>query len=256
MKTSTLSAVFFAAFISVSAHSQILTNYGDATYPGYGYGGSWDGSSGRAINNGSNGRWAAQTFIAPTTGSTTLFAYNFQLNISGGATASFTTAIYNWSGNSIGTLVADTSASFNGLSSYDFSPLGANTVNNPGFGATLVAGQLYAIVVNRTDLGTTGTVQMGIDVTDQNNIDDPLNPISGSYTDGKAFRSSNGTTFSALSGGNNDFAFWVSFDENFLSPAVPEPAVNGAIIGALFVTGLIAWRRYGKKGAVAAQIAA
>jgi hypothetical protein len=41
-------------------------------------------------------------------------------------------------------------------------------------------------------------------------------------------------------------AFWISFDPASLSP-VPEPAVNGAIIGGLFVSGLLAWRRYGRK---------
>lgn len=250
MKTTTLTAVFFAAFISVSASAQILTNYGAATYPDMNYGGSWDGSSGRAINNGGNGRWAAQTFIAPTSGSTTIYAYNFQLNITGGATASFTTAIYEWSGNTIGALVGDTSATFSNLTSYDFAPLGANIVNNPGIGATLVAGNLYALVINRTDLGTTGTVQIGYDTSEGDN------PGSGEYTDGQAFRSSTGTgSFSALGGGVADFAFWVSFDPNSLSP-VPEPAVNGAIIGALFVTALATRRRYSKKAVVSDAITA
>lgn len=251
MKLSTQVTVFFAALLGVTAQAQIITNYGQATYSaaanaGVNYGpwnGTWDGSSGKAINNsGSVGRWAAQTFIAPTSGSTTVYAYNFQLN-SNISTAAFTSSIYTWTGTTIGTLVdPSTTASFT-VGSVGFNPYGMNTVTNPGFGVTLTPGATYALVLNRTDLGTTGIVQYGYDTTGTDA------PGSGEYTDGGAFRSTNGTTFTALTG--NDMAFWISFNSNSLSP-VPEPAVNGAIIGGVFVAGLMVWRRYGRKSAVPA----
>ncbi len=258
MNRLTLTAVLFAAFTGVTASAQILTNYGDATYTDGRYVGSWDGSTGRGI---SAYPWAAQTFIAPTSGSTTLYAYNFQVNVASGSTASFTTAIYAWSGNTIGgQITSDVGTGV--LTNYDFEPVGVNTVSNPGFGVTLNAGQLYALVIHRTD-GGGGTVQLGEDTTEASNLDDPLNPIPGAYMDGKAFRSTigtTGTTFSQLNSGNSDFAFWVSFDSNTLSPdqliAVPEPAVNGAIIGVLFVAGLAVWRRQSKKKATGVSLSA
>jgi len=124
-----------------------------------------------------------------------------------------------------------------------------NTVTNPGFGVTLTPGATYALVLNRTDLGATGIVQYGYDTTGFDA------PGTGEYTDGGAYRYNGangfnpGTTYTSLS--PNDMAFWISFNSNSLSP-VPEPAVNGAIIGGVFVAGLMVWRRYGRKSAVPA----
>ncbi|MFA6289719.1 MAG: hypothetical protein WC661_20240 [Opitutaceae bacterium] len=248
MKRTTLVTLFFAALLGVSAQAQIITNYGQGTYAAgagdngpisYGtWDGSWDGQTGRTINNtGSVGRWAAQTFIAPTSGSSTLYAYNFQLNST--VNASFTTSIYEWTGTTTGTLVAGTTTSF--TASGTFNPYGMNLVTNPGFGVTLTPGATYALVLNRTDLGVSGTVQFGYDTTGADT------PGSGEYTGGGAFKSTTGVgAYTAL--GGNDMAFWISFDAASLSP-VPEPAVNGAIIGGLFVAGLLTWRRYGRKAA-------
>lgn len=240
MKTSTLLAVFFAAFISVSAQAQIITNYGDTTYPGYGYGGNWDGS-GNAVNNANP--WAAQTFTAVS--STPIFAYNVQFNVQNGATPSFTTAIYEWTGSGLGSIVANTTATFVFDTNSGFNPYGANVITNPGIGTvSLNAGSIYAIVIQRTDGGATGIVQTGF----TSNIDGT--PYSG----GAAYRSADGSTFSTVGAG--DYAFWISFESDILSPTVPEPAVNGAIIGALFVAGVIGWRRYGKNAAASAPTAA
>ncbi|CAM3056832.1 hypothetical protein [Rariglobus hedericola] len=241
MKLLKLSSLAFAALLSVSAHAQIITNYGQSTYPGSPWNGNWSGA-GTDI---AAGNWYAQTFIAPTTAA--VFAYNIQFNVLNGATPSFTTSIYTWTGTTLGTLVDFTSASFAYTNDSGFSPVGANVITNPGIGSTaLDAGQVYALVIHRTDAGTSGIAQVG---------SANYNPLSPgiAYAGGSAFVSGNGSTFFDL--GSTDFAFWVSFESDVLSPTVPEPAVNGAIIGALFVTGLFVWRRYGKKGAASAPVA-
>jgi hypothetical protein len=246
-------AVLIAALTSVTASAQILTNYGDITYPDASYGGSWDGSSGRGINSGAPGTWAAQTFIAPV-GGLQVYAYNFQLGIDvvSASRPSFTTAIYEWTGTTLGAMVANSDATFTDVANRIFEPAGANVVTNPGLGTSaLTAGGMYALVIHRLDPGTTGTVQVGYDLGE--------NPV-GNYEDGMAYRSIDGTTFSLLGGGSTDFAFWVSFDPNTLSPdqltAVPEPAVNGAILGAVFVAGLAAWRRRSKNKNAGTPLAA
>ncbi len=240
MKRTTLVTLFFAALLGVSAQAQIITNYGPATYgPTSNWSGTWDGSGAANISNlGSVGRWAAQTFIAPSTPGATVYAYNFQLGVSG-TSANFTTAIYQWTGSTTGSLVTGTDTSFT-VTSAGFNIYGVNNITNPGFGVSLTPGATYALVLYRSDLGTTPTVQYGFDTTGV------FSPGTGDYTNGGAFKSTNGTTYTALTGA--DMAFWISFDPASLSP-VPEPAVNGAIIGGLFVAGLMAWRRYGRKAA-------
>ncbi len=254
MKLSTLITTLFAALLGVTAQAQIITNYGQGTYgPGAGnnngvqfgtWDGTWDGQSGRTINNNAAvGRWLAQTFTVPVSGSSTVYAYNFQLNST--VNSNFTSSIYAWTGSTTGSVVLGTTTSFTANGS--FNPYGMNLVTNPGFGVTLTPGATYALVLNRTDLGTVGTVQSGYDTT---GADSALNSIppgdAGEYIGGGAFKSKDGSTYTSL--GANDLAFWISFDSASLSP-VPEPAVNGAILGGLFVAGLLAWRRYGRKSA-------
>lgn len=248
MKRLTLASFIFAALLGVSAQAQIITNYGDATY-GAGSnwsGGSWDGASGKSISNSTAplvGRWAAQTFTAPAAAGATIYAYNFQLNVNA-ATPTFTASIYEWSsssGTTVGAPLAGTTTTFT-VSSSGFGLYGLNLVTNPGAGVALTPGATYALVLTRTDLSTSGLVQYGYDDTGSSN------PGNGEYAGGGAFRSSDGITYSSL--GANDMAFWISFDPNSLSP-VPEPAVNGAIIGGVFVLGLVGYRRYGRKASAA-----
>jgi hypothetical protein len=232
-----LTSIAFAALLGVSAQAQIITNYGQVVYPDSAWNGNWEGS-GQAINN--SFPWAAQTFTAPTAGP--IYAYNVQFNVQNGATPSFTTAIYEWnnSTSTLGSLLSDTTATFDFTSNSGFNIYGANVVTNPGIGTvSLNVGAMYAIVIRRTDGGTSGIVQTGI-------TNDAAEGTP--YDGGTAFRSTNGTTFAAFPGGISDYAFWLSFDPNSLSP-VPEPAVNGAIIGATLVAGLITWRRRNNKSA-------
>lgn len=246
MNFSKLTSLAFAALLSVSAHGQIITNYGQGgVYSGSNWNGNWDGSTGQAVNASPGvGAWWAQTFTAPVAGSTTLYAYNFQLNIQSGTLPSFTVGIYEWSGSSFGSGVANTGALFNSVADQNFSAYGTNVLANGGTGTVLSPGALYAIVVHRTDTSTTGTVQVGMDYG-----------FSGTpYSGGGAYSSTTGSTFSPVGFGTSDLAFWVSFDPNSLSP-VPEPAVSGSLIGAAFVGALLMRRRRKQKAAPAVTIA-
>ncbi len=286
MKRTTLVTLFFAALLGVSAQAQIITNYGPNTYAtvspsGSSYGpweGSWNGSSGAGIGIGtSSTSWAAQTFLTPSSGFSTVYAYNVQLNVVNLlAPATFDVGLYAWSpqgatstlgaGNNFkadaGSLVSGSNSTFTVASGQGFNPFGNNFVTG---GLTLDPNTIYAIIVKRTDTsasGVGGAVQFGIDNTGGTYVDglgDPVNTdgSSGDYIQGGLYTfqgvasGSNvaGINFTRTGGnGVNDMAFWVSFDPASLSP-VPEPAVNGAIIGGLFVAGLLAWRRYGRKSA-------
>ena len=265
MKRTTLITVIFAALLGATAQAQVITNYGQNTYgpgnlsgDGVAYGvwnGSWDGATGTNIVSGA---YVAQTFLTPgaITDTVNLYAYNTQLIDLSGHTATFSAAIYAWTGSGIagtglnsgsgntqngsivnGSPVAGTNSTFNVTSSV-FGPYG-NNFSNAG-GISLTGGTIYALVIKRTDL-TGDTAQYGVDTTAT---------VDGGYADGSLYSSAGGTNFSRTNyPAYRDLAFWVSFQAESLSP-VPEPAVNGAIIGGLFVVGLIAWRRYGRKSAV------
>ncbi len=262
MKRFTLGTIFFAALIGVTAQAQVITNYGQSTYgpanvsgDGLNYGGwngTWDGYTGSGI---APGAYVAQTFMTPgaITDTVNLYAYNTQLIDLSGHTATFSAAIYAWTasgtagtglnsgpGNTLdgsivnGSYIAGTNSTFNVTSSV-FGPYG-NNFSNAG-GIALTGGTIYALVIQRTDL-TGGTAQYGMDSTAT---------VDGAYAGGSLYSSSAGTNFARIGApGYRDLAFWVSFQAETLSP-VPEPAVNGAIIGGLLVVGLIAWRRYGRK---------
>jgi hypothetical protein len=235
MTISKLTTLVFAAVASVVGHAQIITNYGQSyLYEDSNWNGNWTGS-GQSVSN-STPLWAAQTFTATTSGP--IYAYNVQLKALGSAQPTFTTSIYEWTGSGLGAHIANTDATFAFTTNDDFGAYGSNVVTNPGLGTVaLNAGSLYAIVIQRTD-GGVGTAQIGV----TNDFEE-----SGiAYSGGMAYRSTNGTTYTTVAGGIADFAFWVSFSPTSLSP-VPEPAVNGVIIGALFVTGLIARRRHWKR---------
>lgn len=272
MKLSTQVTVFFAALLGVSAQAQILTNYGpgDGTntnggaynaangYPAEAYTGTWDGGSGKSI---SPSFFAAQTFLTPgVSGLVQLYAYNFQLNVSAPVVANptfhptFTAGIYAWTGSGVGSggntslgtkgaLVDGTQFSFTPVIGEGFTIYGTNSVTAPGFGSTLDANTIYALVIQRTDtpIGSVAgsVVQYGYDV-------------GGNYVDGQLYTSTAGSSFSQASG--QDMAFWASFQAESLSP-VPEPAVSGALIGAAFVVGLVTVRRYRNKKASVAQVA-
>lgn len=274
MKRTTLGTILFAALFGVTAHGQIITNYGPNTYntiPDINPNGSWNGTTGNLIGpTGNASSVSAQTFVAP---STTLFAYNIQLNVTGLLSpATFSIGIYSWNptaptsslGDSnnfkgtIGSLVAGSDNTFS-VSSAGFNPYGNNFVTG---GITLSPGAIYAIVLTRTDSNSGGTVQYGYDTTGGNYVDGFGDPAltdgsAGDYVQGGLYTfqgapsGSNvlGTNFTRSGGtGAQDMAFWMSFQAESLSP-VPEPAVNGAIVGVMVVAGLMAWRRYGRKSA-------
>ncbi len=274
MKRFTLGTILLAALLGATARAQIITNYGPGDYtntnsgaynpangfPVLDWNGSWDGGSGKAI---SPGTYAAQTFITPgASGTVQLYAYNFQLNIQAPSTPNsnfhpaFTAAIYAWnpsgtgsgdntSAGSLGTEVASTAFSVTPVIGEGFTLYGMNAVVAPGFGATLNAGQFYALVIQRTDTPsgnlTGSVVQYGWDV-------------GGTFSDGGLYANTGSGYVRSGNPGAQDMAFWASFDPASLSP-VPEPAVNGAILGGVFVAGLLAWRRYGRKSAVQAPAA-
>lgn len=267
MKLTTLGTLLFAALLGVTAQAQIITNYGQSTYgpanlsgDGITYGawnGTWDGSTGTNISSGS---YVAQTFLTPGTALDTvkLYAYNFQLIDLSGHTATFTSAIYSWTATGTagtganagpGNTSTGTKGSFVGgtgnfaVNSSVFEPYG-NNFSDAG-GISLTGGTIYALVIQRTDV-TGDTAQYGVDTTAS---------VDGAYAKGSLYSSAAGSSFARLGApGYRDLAFWVSFDAASLSP-VPEPAVNGAIIGGVFVAGLMAWRRYGRKSAVQPPVA-
>ena len=262
MKRFTLGTIIFAALLGATAQAQVITNYGQNTYgpanlsgDGIAYGvwnGTWNGADGTTITT---GNYVAQTFLTPgtTLDTVSLYAYNFQMIDISGHTATFSAAIHAWSqtgaagtgsnsgpGNTStgtkGSLVGGTADNF-GVSSAVYGPYG-NNFSDAG-GISLTGGTIYALVIQRTDV-TGDTAAYGFD---------PTATVDGAYATGSLYSSAGGTAFSRLGApGYRDLAFWISFDAQSLSP-VPEPAVNGAIIGGLFVAGLIAWRRYGRKSA-------
>ena len=271
MKRFTLGTIIFAALLGVTAQAQIITNYGPGDFtntnsgaynpandfPVLDWNGSWDGGSGKAI---SPNNFAAQTFIAPgVSGTVQLYAYNFQLNIQAPTIPNsnfhpaFTSAIYVWNpsgtgsgdNTSTGSLGAQLTPTLvvNPVIGEGFTIYGTNAVVAPGFGQTLNAGQFYALVIQRTDTPTgnlTGSVvQYGWDV-------------GGTFSDGGLYTNTGSGYNRSGNAGVQDMAFWASFDAASLTP-VPEPAVNGAIIGSLFVTGLLVWRRYGSKSTAQAS---
>lgn len=284
MKRSILTVTFFAALLGVTAQAQVLTNYGTGTYnagsgfPNQPWSGSWDGATGVGIGTGnSSTSWAAQTFLTPTAGSSTVYAYNVQLNVVNLlAPATFSIGLYAWSpqgttsplgsGNNFkanaGALVSGSGTTFTVQSGQGFNPYGNNFVTG---GIALNPATIYALIVNRTDNSPSGpgaAVQYGNDSTGGSYVDSFGNTVltngtSGDYVQGGLYTfqgAASGTNVAGVnftrSGGIgvNDMAFWMSFDPQALTP-VPEPSVNGAILGCVFVAGLLAWRRYGRKDA-------
>jgi hypothetical protein len=284
MKRSTLITTFFAALLGVTAQAQIITNYGPQTYaqispttnqPYGSWSGSWNGATGGGVGIGtSSTRFAAQTFFTPSSGSSTVYAYNVQLNVSNlSGPASFNVGLYNWipGGNTTssalgagnydkgtkGSLVSGSNTTFTVANNQGFNPFGNNFVTG---GIVLNANALYAIVIERTDTNVgngigTPVVQYGLDQTGGTDYAGLTDGSVGDYVPGGLYRFSGSASISNVLGTNftrsgadgaNDMAFWISFDAASLSP-VPEPAVNGAILGGLFVAGLLAWRRYGRK---------
>ena len=262
MKRFTLGTILFAALLGVTAQAQVITNYGQSTYgPSNlsgdnitygGWNGTWDGYTGSGIVPTA---YVAQTFMTPgaITDTVNLYAYNNQLIDLSGHTATFSAAIYAWTpsgaagtglnsgpGNTLngsivnGSYVAGTNSTFD-VTTPSFGPYG-NNFSNAG-GIALMGGTIYALVIQRTDLAG-GTAQYGMDSTAT---------VDGAYAGGSLYSSAAGTNFARIGApGYRDLAFWVSFQAETLSP-VPEPAVNGAIIGGVFVAGLLIWRRYGRK---------
>ncbi len=279
MKRYTLATLVFAALLGLSAQAQIITNYGvgDGTstnsgaynaangYSQENYSGTWDGGSGQSI---SPGTFVAQTFLTPgLSGTVQLYAYNFQLNIQAPNVANptfnptFTAALYAWTPSGTGTggntttgsinllggPVAGSSTSFTPVIGGGFSLYGTNAVPAPGFGATLDANTIYALVVQRTDPAPTGSITGSVV---QYGFDNGGSSLGGaSYVDGGLYSSTLGSSYARFGGaGVNDMAFWVSFTSQSLSP-VPEPAVSGMMIGGALVIGFIAIRRLRNKSA-------
>jgi hypothetical protein len=246
MKKLIATVSLFAALLGASAQAQIITNYGQNTYgptaPGgpYIWDGAWDGSEGLTASGVRT--FMAQTFVVPV-GAGTLYAYNIQVQRNTTVTTpTFTTAVYEWNTGTNNTvaLISGTSASFS-VTKNDFDIYGINYAIPSGI--TLDPFKTYAIVVQRTNTSVGNQPIIGTDSQD----------FVNSYQLGQAFRSQTGTTWNTTSLGGTDLAFWVSFASNSLSP-VPEPAVNGAVIGAGLVAALAFQRR--RKAAVSTQLAA
>jgi hypothetical protein len=246
MKTLIATVSLFAALLGSIAQAQIITNYGQNTYgplaPGgpYAWNGAWDGSEGLTASGVRT--FMAQTFVVPA-GSGTLYAYNIQVQRNNTVTVpTFTTAIYEWNTGTNNTvaLISGTSASFS-VTQNDFDIYGVNYAIPSGI--TLDPFKTYAIVVQRTNTSVGNQPVIGTDSQD----------VSNSYQLGQAFRSSTGTSWNTTALSGTDLAFWVSFASNSLSP-VPEPAVNGAVIGVGLVVMLAFQRR--RKAAKASEMAA